>query len=214
MGDQATGTAVGFPVLDPERPATSLSLPPFVEKLFANLDYATSSLPAGTSFSQAQRTAVVRRAGEFAVLAERRPGDQARIMAHIAKLLLVFPGQGSASREAQAARAEAFGIALDDVPAWCVEEACRRWLRAECGNDGHWAPTPPELRKVAGVLWAEARGYASALKRLGEARVEQEVEQDADHRRRMLEMWEALLAELRTGAAAAPAPTAPDEAAA
>jgi hypothetical protein len=40
--------------------------------------------------------------------------------------------------------------ALDDLPAWAVENAVRRWHRAECGVHNYtFAPAPGVLRGIA-----------------------------------------------------------------
>jgi hypothetical protein len=49
------------------------------------------------------------------------------------------------------ARAEAYLIALDDVPFWATDEALRKWYRGEHGHkfDYQWMPAPADLRKLA-----------------------------------------------------------------
>jgi hypothetical protein len=68
----------------------------------------------------------------------------------IANMLMAYPMAGS-SEEAGKARAMAYLAALDDVPAWAIAEAIRRWHRGECGPDRNYrfAPAPAELREVA-----------------------------------------------------------------
>jgi hypothetical protein len=73
----------------------------------------------------------------------------------IAKLILAKPAR-SGSPEATEARAEAYEIALEDVPSWAVSIATRKWHRGECGcwnrrdqYDYRWAPESADLRQIA-----------------------------------------------------------------
>lgn len=68
----------------------------------------------------------------------------------VTKMLMVLPAAQSSS-EAMEARAEAYMVALEDIPAWAVEAAVRGWYRSEYGTgyNYRWAPVPAELRAVA-----------------------------------------------------------------
>lgn len=67
----------------------------------------------------------------------------------IANFLLAYP-VANASTESGKARGQAYQQALDDIPAWAIAEAARRWNRGEAGegNDYKWAPAPAVLRDV------------------------------------------------------------------
>lgn len=93
-------------------------------------------------------------------------------MAKVAELLLSFAGQ--AMNEAGAkARARGYITALEDLPAWAIAEACRRWLRGEAGESQNYnfAPSPPVLRKIAESVVAVVDHQATVLERLLTAKV-------------------------------------------
>lgn len=82
--------------------------------------------------------------------------------------------------------------ALEDLPAWTVREALRRWNRAESApidpkqpHDFRWAPKPPILRKLAEHELVRVQGRIRLLQRLCDA--EPIVEYSDEHRRTMLE---------------------------
>ncbi|MDE2099589.1 MAG: hypothetical protein KGL39_20220 [Patescibacteria group bacterium] len=60
------------------------------------------------------------------------------------------------SELAAEAKADAYMEALDDIPAWAVSGAVKRWFKGDCGNDERgqpynyaWPPDPATLRKLA-----------------------------------------------------------------
>jgi hypothetical protein len=68
----------------------------------------------------------------------------------VTKMTMVLPGR-EAGDLAGEAKGEAYMAALEDVPSWAVQEAMRRWYRAECGpkHDYKWQPGPATLRELA-----------------------------------------------------------------
>lgn len=110
----------------------------------------------------------------------------------VARLLVAFPAT-DVTGGAAGARAEAFAIALDDLPAWAVAAACRDWLRGEGGKGGEnyaFAPSPPQLRRLAERHVTVARGRAVTLELLAGAAAEREFTHE--HRRQMLGRLAAL----------------------
>jgi hypothetical protein len=79
--------------------------------------------------------------------------DQAH-SAMIAHLLMKGSGQ-KLDKEAAEALTEDYLDAIEDLPAWAVREALRKWNRAESirldgkPHDFNWRPTPPTLRRLA-----------------------------------------------------------------
>ena len=81
----------------------------------------------------------------------------------VSKLLLAKPGRAGGA-ETQKARADAYEIALSDVPTWALQIAIRSWLRGECDRpfdsppeqyDYTWAPEGAILGKIAmRQVWA------------------------------------------------------------
>jgi hypothetical protein len=68
----------------------------------------------------------------------------------VTKMTLVLPSR-EAGELANEAKGEAYMAALEDVPSWAVQEAMRKWYRAECGprHDYKWQPAPATLRELA-----------------------------------------------------------------
>lgn len=76
------------------------------------------------------------------------PGPASDTSNAIITLLGTFPSTGGNDK----ARANGFRIALEDLPAWAIEEAVKRWLRGEDGEGSEnyaFAPSPPQLRRLA-----------------------------------------------------------------
>jgi hypothetical protein len=71
-------------------------------------------------------------------------------MTTVTKMTLVLPGR-EAGELAGVARGEAYMAALEDIPSWAVQEAMRKWHRAEHGpkHDYKWQPAPATLRELA-----------------------------------------------------------------
>jgi hypothetical protein len=87
-------------------------------------------------------------------------------MIAVSKMGMVLAGRESGEYAAEA-RGEAYMDALDDVPSWAVQEAIRKWHRAEYGpkHDYKWQPVPATLRELAQI---EVYRVRSTLRRLGE----------------------------------------------
>lgn len=67
---------------------------------------------------------------------------------------------------------EAYRDALDDLPAWTVREALRRWRRGEVGGnrrDLDFAPKEHRLREIALAVEASVRGQIIRLQRILDA---------------------------------------------
>jgi hypothetical protein len=84
--------------------------------------------------------------------------DVPPVTAEQAKLIMVtkmLMAKASAAMTADgvAAKGESFMIALDDVPAWAVEEAIAAWYRGSVPGvdkaDFKWAPDSSMLRRIA-----------------------------------------------------------------
>jgi hypothetical protein len=116
-------------------------------------------------------------------------------MAKVAELLLSFGGH-QLSESGAKARARGYMTALDDLPAWAIAEACRRWLRKDAGEQNYnFAPSPPILRGLAEGVVLLAKHQRDLLARLLAAEVvDDPTEHDdgycADMRARMLRFVE------------------------
>lgn len=88
------------------------------------------------------------------------------VLVAVTKMLLALSA-GSMNERVAEAKGEAYLGALDDIPAWCVAEAIRRWNRSDCGAHNYdFAPSPAVLRGVAQGIRLVADGQISALSRL------------------------------------------------
>jgi hypothetical protein len=70
----------------------------------------------------------------------------------LTKLFLAKPSSPMTEMGA-ASRAESYMMALEDIPAWAVDEAIKKWHRGEISNvsedDLKWAPDSAVLRRIA-----------------------------------------------------------------
>jgi hypothetical protein len=97
-----------------------------------------------------------------------------RMAIAVVGLLDCFPA-AALDDAAAARRAKGFTAALDDIPAWAVEAACRAWLRGEVdGGASRFAPTPPELRKACLQQMAPVIRQRRMLERVLQAEIEPE----------------------------------------
>jgi hypothetical protein len=113
-------------------------------------------------------------------------------MIAVSKMGMVLAGRETGEYAAEA-RGEAYMDALDDVPSWAVQEAIRKWHRAECGpkHDYKWQPVPAMLREIAQI---EVYRVRSTVRRLGQiVAAEPEVEFTDEHRSDMRARLSALV---------------------
>lgn len=88
------------------------------------------------------------------------------VLVAVSKMLLALSAGTMPERVAEA-KGEAYLGALEDIPAWCVDEAIRRWNRGRCGAHNYdFAPSPAVLRGVAEGVRLAADGQVAALTRL------------------------------------------------
>jgi hypothetical protein len=82
----------------------------------------------------------------------------------VTKMTMVLPAR-EAGDLAGEAKGEAYMAALEDVPSWAVQEAMRRWYRAECGpkHDYKWQPGPAVLRELAMIETYRVMGVRRRL---------------------------------------------------
>ena len=99
-----------------------------------------------------ERSCIRRKIAELRAASEADDGAENRKarLGLVANLLLASP-IANGTQEAGRARAEAYLVALDDIPPWAIAEAIKRWHRGECGYgyNYRWAPAPAELRELS-----------------------------------------------------------------
>jgi len=88
--------------------------------------------------------------------------------------------------------------AIEDLPAWSVREAIRRWNRAESiqldpkkPHDFNWRPEPPTLRRLALHELAGVKGRLIGLQKLLDA--VPLVEYSDEHRKSMIERLQVVI---------------------
>ena len=96
-----------------------------------------------------ERSRIRLKIAEFRAVSEAGDGVENRKarLELVANFLLTFP-TSNGTHEAGRARAEAYLLALDDLPPWAIAGAIKRWHRGEWGQgyDYRWAPAAAELR--------------------------------------------------------------------
>lgn len=198
-----------MPIPLPSNPARLPSLPAWLQQRSAALASAVQAdssgqhrempiLPKEMILSSSERSEVQRHIHELArftrldqtiLLREVTMSNDAAIATMIAQLLI--KGDGARLDKASSdALTEDYLDALEDLPAWCVREAIRKWNRGESAplegkkHDFNWRPKPPALRRLAQHELAGVKGRIISLLRLCEA--VPLVEFSDEHREKML----------------------------
>lgn len=118
-----------------------------------------------------QRTLIERHEKALAAIMEMTPYEDERhgeqTMLAVTKMMLVLPSRESGDLVGQA-KGEAYMAALEDIPSWAVEEAMRKWYRAECGDkmDYKWQPGPATLREIAMIEVYRVMGTRRRLREI------------------------------------------------
>lgn len=126
------------------------------------------TLPAKMIPGSSERAAIVHHVAHLArfldleatMVLRDREMDNATALGVMIAALLAKKGQRMDAAVSEALT-EDYLDALDDMPAWSVREAIRKWNRAESPqldkkpHDFNWRPEPPTLRRLAWLeLWA------------------------------------------------------------
>jgi hypothetical protein len=189
-----------IPLPAPKRPAQMPPLPAWVESRAATCQREwqpdptgkwreTITLPASSMPTELQRQVILSHIEALRPLMaqtpERDEGAAKTTLVLVTQLMLTMPGQKATEQSAEA-KAEAYMVALEDVPAWTVSEALRGWFRGTYGpdHDYRWAPAPATLRKLALSEAWKVEGRVRLLEKLLTA--EPRIEFDDAHRTHML----------------------------
>jgi hypothetical protein len=144
------------------------------------------------------------RLDQLITIRESQMGNDTAIGVMVAGLLIKGGGQKLDKASADSLT-EDYLDALEDIPAWCVREALRKWNRGESlpldgkRHDFNWKPSPPTLRRLAQNELAGVKGRIISLQKLCEA--VPLIEFSDDHREMMLKRLQVVIR-----AAATPAP--------
>lgn len=125
-----------------------------------------------------QRQAISQRIAEL----ERacRPGPAEKTLSYLAELITEY-APARIDAETVSIKADAYLDAVEDLPAWAVREAIRRWRRGEVSGDPqdlNFAPKPARLRRIASTIAQAASGQALRLQRILDAEPEDERSDD------------------------------------
>lgn len=151
---------------------TTLSLPPSLAELERTLrpeEMASRTPTLSRALTPGERSILSQLIDDIAPLAEAKP-DAFRSLRQVAKLLMMFPAS-DLSEAVVDARSEAYEIALEDLPAWAVEAAAKRWIKGDVAAlderpNLSFPPSPPQLRALALDEWAKARAALWRYRRL------------------------------------------------
>lgn len=122
-----------------------------------------------------QRAAIERRITELR--AASRPGPEEDTITILGELIQEYAPSRLDPKTVRI-KAEAYMDALEDLPAWTIREAIRRWHRGDVAADDQtldFMPKPPRLRRIAEGIHLVAIGQASRLQRILDAEPEDEL---------------------------------------
>jgi hypothetical protein len=204
------------PIQLPTNPAQLPSLPAWLQHRSAALGSATQPdssgkhrqmtiLPKNLILNSSERIEVQRHITELArftrldqaiTIRETSMSNDAALSVMVAGLLIKGGGT-KLDKQSADALTEDYLDALEDLPAWCVREAMRKWNRAESPpldgkrHDFNWKPTPPTLRRLAQHELASVKGRIINLNRLLDA--VPLIEFSDDHRERMIKRLQTVV---------------------
>jgi len=163
----ATELTIIEPIQPPDvrRPAKLSTLPRWVQARCDSLKKESQPdkdgihrevpvLPSNLILSQRQKQHIEQHVGRINEMLAMTPDEDTShgelTLSTVTKMTLVLPSRESGDLGGEA-KGEAYMAALEDVPSWAVQEAMRRWHRAEYGtkHDYRWQPAPATLREIA-----------------------------------------------------------------
>lgn len=196
-----------IPLPDQQRPARMPSLPEWVGSRLAQAATAVQAdpetgkyrevltLPASLMPTETQRKLLEQHVAALSRIYSKTPetdrATEEAMLVILTKMQLALPGQRTSETGAEA-KGEAYMAAVEDLPAWAVQEAMRGWYRGTSTqlhpkepHDFRWAPAPATLRRLAQIEAHKVTGRAIALGKLLDAEPLREF--SAEHRATMLE---------------------------
>ena len=198
-----TCSPVSLPAISTAEPASMLLLPEWlasqlgavsdrgadrtvVDRVTREVIARVPTIPRSKMPTGPQRAAIQRRITELH--AASQPGPTEDTLLVLADLIQEHAPSRLDERTVSI-KAEAYLDALEDLPAWTIREAVRRWRRGDVAADAQtldFAPKPPRLRKIAEGIALVAKGQALRLQRILDAEPEEELseaEREANQRR-------------------------------
>jgi hypothetical protein len=213
-----TQIALFDPIQLPTNPAQLPSLPAWLQQRSGALGSATqpdssgrhrqmTTLPKDLILNSSERAEVQRhiheldrftRLDEMITIRETTMDNDSAIGVIVAGLLIKGGGQKLDKASADALT-EDYLDALEDLPAWSVREAMRKWNRAESPpldgkrHDFNWKPTPPTLRRLSHHELAGVKERIISLQKLCDA--VPLIEYSDEHRESMLKRLQVVIRE-------------------
>lgn len=198
-----TSSPVALPAVDLREPASLLLLPQWLATQVArvsDLGYGrtivdpvtkavvgqVATIPKSQMPTGPQRLAIAQRIEELQ--AASRPGPTPRLIGILAELVAEY-ATARLDEDTADIKITAYRDAVEDLPAWAVREAIRRWRRGDVSGDTRdldFAPKPARLRRIAQGIAATATGQAIRLQRILDAEAEEpisEAEREANAKR-------------------------------
>ena len=190
--DLQTSSPVSLPAVDTSDPASMLLLPAWLSSQVAEvsdlghgrteIDPATRqivarvpTIPKSKMPNGAQRAAIALRITELQRAVQ--PGPVEETIGVLGDLIQEYAPQRLDPRTVSI-KAEAYLDAVEDLPAWTIRAAIRRWRRGEVSADPatlDFAPKPARLRSIAERMVLVARGQAARLQRVLDAKPEERI---------------------------------------
>ena len=184
--DLQTSSPVRLPAVDTAEPASMLLLPDWlasqivevsdlgrgrteVDPITRQVTKRVATIPASKMPTGPQRTAIAIRIAELRDAIE--PGPVTDTIAALGDLIQEYAPARLDDRTVSI-KCEAYLDAVEDLPAWTVRAAIRRWRRGEVDADPStldFAPRPARLRQIASRLVGAAMGQANRLQRILDA---------------------------------------------
>src|SRR3990167_4482687 len=148
--------------------AANLPTTPFSEPWLSTLRKGLGTvegrpcLMTGFSISEAEKRRLRAMIAQLQARISPPPGNSRLLAVSLAKLFAAFPAQAQSDAPVEQ-RMEAYFEALHDVPAWAVEDARYAIVRGNVDLNDTWAPTPPQLAKIARERMKSAQADLSDL---------------------------------------------------
>lgn len=146
-------TAIASPAPTESRPPTMPFSEPWLTNLRRGLGRVGTipTLMSGFGLSRAQKAEIESRLSTYRRQITGGSEQRPAIGASLAKLLAAFPTQDPGLTATM--RVQAYSDAIEDAPAWAVEEARLQFVQGKVGDhNGNFAPTPPHFARVVRAI--------------------------------------------------------------
>lgn len=181
----------------PARTATTPCSDPLLDRLRASVigsECGRLVLRPGTAVSETDRQRISALASGYRDRLSPGRDNRRELAVVLARLLAAFPAP-AAGETSTDLRIAAYLEAVETIPAWAVDAARGAIVRGETECDPRFAPTPPQLARIAREAMRPMAKEATELE--GLARAVERLEPDEAERARVSAGLAALYRELR-----------------